>query len=118
MATIKFFINILFGLTLSQAFADGPKEYQDLYLDYVLKDPRVQQAKFHAEAILSEFPPDQFVILGLGRTTGLVLEWLRQRSQNPSREFLAGRRIVLHPVLWQSMSLYFIADYLLSFVMF
>jgi len=47
-----------------------------------LTDDRYQRSQFHAEQILKEYPPQDFVIIGLGRTTGLVSERLRQLSKS------------------------------------
>lgn len=43
-------------------------------------DTRFEQSQIHAQNILKKYPPSQFVIWGLGRTTGLVAERLRQLS--------------------------------------
>jgi len=112
-----------------------------------MSDPRLALSKVHAEAILKTYPPDQFVIFSLGRTTGLISERLRQLSKNekyvfeapvenlataldlqpserdrffkvilPSPEELHGRHIVLHRVLWHSMSLNYILDPLIEYL--
>lgn len=54
-----------------------------------LSDPRLSQSQVYAEAMLKRYPPNQFVILGLGRTTGLISERLRQLSKEEDYVFEA-----------------------------
>lgn len=47
----------------------------------VESDERFLRSRDFAQGILKDFDPDHYVFLGLGRTTGVVSEWLRQLSQ-------------------------------------
>lgn len=135
-----YFLMVLYPLVL---FSAEPNQS----IDFILNYERFYRSKVHAENILTHFPSDRFVILSLGRTTGLVSEWLRQLSGQedyviespvknlrgileltpeekavffqkilPSREVLTGRHLVLFRVLWRSLTLNSIGDYLVDYL--
>lgn len=52
-------------------------------------DKRFMRSGEIAQEILNEFDPQHFVILGLGRTTGVTSEWLRQLSRKDDYVFEA-----------------------------
>lgn len=136
---------ILFFFVPSLLFAGGRYESPDE--DIYTPDVRFDRSYFYARNLLEKYPPDHFVIFGLGRTTGLLSERLRQISQRddyvvevpvenivkifsysdqektmffrkiiPSREFLKGRHLVLHRVLWHSVSMSLIGRDLIEFL--
>lgn len=98
------------------------------------QDPRIEESQRLARELIKEYPPDKFVVVGLGRTTGVTGEWMRQLSGRdnyfvdapiehlknvlntphenklwksilPSPEALNGRRIVIHRVLWNGSTM-------------
>lgn len=145
MSRKKRYFLILIFLVPWGGFAGGRDESPDE--DLYSKDVRFERSYTYATTLLKKYPPDQFVIIGLGRTTGLISERLRQLSQRgdyvvespvegiaeilhfspeqktiffkkilPSPEFLKGRRLVLHRVLWRSISMSLIARHLIEFL--
>lgn len=62
---------LIFGLHLSNDSYCDPGESSKLPVN-LKKDPRFERSRTLAQETLKNFPPDQYVILGLGRTTGLT----------------------------------------------
>lgn len=68
----------------SIAFAGGVDESSSIS---EIVDNRFEQSQIYAQNILKKYPPSEFVIWGLGRTTGLVAERLRQLSEKEDYVF-------------------------------
>lgn len=52
------------------------------------KDPVLNRASYHAQEILKLYPSSSYHIFGLGRTSGLVMEYLRKSPKGEGRGYL------------------------------